>query len=180
MKKHIQASASLNNKLVQEILQPAEYLSSIRQLVMEIRTVNQKIRTTNQYVKSDRVNQYLIHERECSIRILLLLHDLDTQKISTREIEQSVSLAQDRGERIEALHALPEESQKLLLLSMTEILRENPAGARIRFGVFRAGAGGCAVTGSPAAGNHTFFLLESIGYRYLRFPSPSDIIYLNR
>ena len=124
MKKHIQASASLNDKLVQEFSNPQSTYLSIRQLVMEIRTVNQKIRTTNQYVKSDRVNQYLIHERECSIRILLLLHDLNAQKISTKQIQQVLPLTQDRGGRIEVLHALPEEEQKLLLLSMTEILRE--------------------------------------------------------
>ena len=124
MKKHIQASASLNDKLVQEFSNPQSTYLSIRQLVMEIRTVNQKIRTTNQYVKSEKVNQYLMHERECSIRILLLLHDLNAQKISTKQIQQVLPLTQDRGGRIEVLHALPEEEQKLLLLSMTEILRE--------------------------------------------------------
>ena len=98
------------------------------QIVMDIRTANQKIKTTNQYVKSPEVDQYLMHEQEWTIRILLMLHDLNTQKISKQEIMKGISLIQENNNQIEIFNALSEDHQKLLLLSLTEILAEMKKG----------------------------------------------------
>ncbi len=128
MKKHIQTSVLLNDKLLQEMLNPNGTYESMRQIVMKIRTANQKIRTTNQYVKSPEIDQYLMHEQEWTIRILLMLHDLNTQKISKQEIMQGISLIQEKNDQIETFNTLSEDHQKLLLLSLTEILSEMKQG----------------------------------------------------
>ncbi len=124
MKKHIQTSVALNDKLIRELTNPDSTYGSIRHAVMEIRTANQKIKTTNQYVKSEEVNEYLMHEQEWTIRMLLLLHDLHTEKISKKEMEQSLFLLKDEYSEKENFRTLSNENQKILLLRMAEILRE--------------------------------------------------------
>ena len=110
------------------MLNPHGTYQSMHQIVMDIRTANQKIKTTNQYVKSPEVDQYLMHEQEWTIRILLMLHDLNTQKISKQEIMKGISLIQENNNQIEIFNALSEDHQKLLLLSLTEILAEMKKG----------------------------------------------------
>lgn len=124
MRKYVQTSVSLNDTLIQELLKPDSSYQSVRHIVMEIRTVNQNMQMTNQYIKSPEINQYLMHEKKWTIRLLILLHELSTSNISREQLQPVLSLAQERPDAPENLDALPQEQQKILLLSVREILRE--------------------------------------------------------